>query len=118
MTSGRYGPGAPGLSRPVAARLGASGGTATAGERKAAAAGLRGPAAGLVDRRRVVRHHAHARAQKGRFLTDGGVAAGNMFNAIVSADTLRTTLDSVSVLVDECKVHLEEDGLQIGRAHV
>jgi proliferating cell nuclear antigen len=36
-----------------------------------------------------------------------------MFNAIVSADTLRTTLDSVSVLVDECKIHLEEDGLEI-----
>ena len=36
-----------------------------------------------------------------------------MFNAIVSADTLRTTLDSVSVLVDECKIHLEEDGLAI-----
>jgi len=36
-----------------------------------------------------------------------------MFNAIVSADTLRTTLDSVSVLVDECKIHLEADGLAI-----
>ena len=36
-----------------------------------------------------------------------------MFNAIVSADTLRTTLDSVSVLVDECKIHLEEDGLEV-----
>jgi proliferating cell nuclear antigen len=36
-----------------------------------------------------------------------------MFNAIVSADTLRTALDSVSVLVDECKIHLEEDGLAI-----
>jgi len=36
-----------------------------------------------------------------------------MFNAIVSADTLRTTLDSVSVLVDECKIHLEDDGLEI-----
>ncbi|QLH80732.1 DNA polymerase sliding clamp [Halosimplex pelagicum] len=36
-----------------------------------------------------------------------------MFNAIVSADTLRTTLDSVSVLVDECKIHLEEEGLEI-----
>ncbi|WP_123537049.1 DNA polymerase sliding clamp [Halosimplex salinum] len=36
-----------------------------------------------------------------------------MFNAIVSADTLRTTLDSVSVLVDECKIHLEADGLEI-----
>ncbi|WP_327050459.1 DNA polymerase sliding clamp [Halomicrococcus gelatinilyticus] len=36
-----------------------------------------------------------------------------MFKAIVSADTLRTTIDSVSVLVDECKIHLEEDGLSI-----
>jgi proliferating cell nuclear antigen len=36
-----------------------------------------------------------------------------MFNAIVSADTLRTTFDSVSVLVDECKIHLEEDGLEV-----
>ncbi|RBI63287.1 DNA polymerase sliding clamp [Halomicrococcus sp. NG-SE-24] len=36
-----------------------------------------------------------------------------MFKAIVSADTLRTTIDSVGVLVDECKIHLEEDGLSI-----
>jgi proliferating cell nuclear antigen len=36
-----------------------------------------------------------------------------MFDAIVSADTLRATLDSVSVLVDECKIHLEEDGIEI-----
>ncbi|WP_181685288.1 DNA polymerase sliding clamp [Halorhabdus salina] len=36
-----------------------------------------------------------------------------MFNAIVSADTLRTALDSVSVLVEECKLRLEEDGLEI-----
>jgi proliferating cell nuclear antigen len=36
-----------------------------------------------------------------------------MFNAIVSADTLQATLDSVGVLVDECKIHLEEDGLEI-----
>ncbi|MFB6135155.1 MAG: DNA polymerase sliding clamp [Halobacteriaceae archaeon] len=36
-----------------------------------------------------------------------------MFKAIVSAETLRTALDSVSVLVDECKVHLNEDGLAI-----
>jgi proliferating cell nuclear antigen len=36
-----------------------------------------------------------------------------MFNAIVSADTLRATLDSVSVLVDECKIHLTEDGIEI-----
>jgi proliferating cell nuclear antigen len=36
-----------------------------------------------------------------------------MFDAIVSADTLRATLDSVSVLVDECKIHLEDDGIEI-----
>ncbi|WP_435359809.1 DNA polymerase sliding clamp [Haloarchaeobius sp. DFWS5] len=36
-----------------------------------------------------------------------------MFKAIVSADTLKTTLDSVSVLVDECKIHLNDDGLEI-----
>jgi proliferating cell nuclear antigen len=36
-----------------------------------------------------------------------------MFKAIVDANTLKATLDSVSVLVDECKIHLEEDGLQI-----
>ncbi|WP_135664763.1 DNA polymerase sliding clamp [Halorhabdus rudnickae] len=36
-----------------------------------------------------------------------------MFNAIVSADTLRAALDSVSVLVEECKLRLEDDGLHI-----
>ena len=36
-----------------------------------------------------------------------------MFNAIVSADTLGAALDSVGVLVDECKVRLEADGLTI-----
>ncbi|WP_114578000.1 DNA polymerase sliding clamp [Saliphagus sp. LR7] len=36
-----------------------------------------------------------------------------MFKAIVSAATLSSTLDSVSVLVEECKIHLDEDGLQI-----
>jgi proliferating cell nuclear antigen len=36
-----------------------------------------------------------------------------MFKAIVSAETLLTALDSVSVLVDECKVRLNEDGLAI-----
>jgi proliferating cell nuclear antigen len=36
-----------------------------------------------------------------------------MFNAIVSAGTLQSTLDSVGVLVDECKIHLEADGLEI-----
>ena len=36
-----------------------------------------------------------------------------MFRAIVSADTLQSTIDSVGVLVDECKIHLNEDGLAI-----
>jgi len=36
-----------------------------------------------------------------------------MFKAIVSADTLGDALDSVSVLVDECKIRLEDDGLSI-----
>ncbi|WP_247730140.1 DNA polymerase sliding clamp [Halovivax limisalsi] len=36
-----------------------------------------------------------------------------MFKAIVSAETLSSALDSVSVLVEECKIHLEEDGLRI-----
>ncbi|MDS0284710.1 DNA polymerase sliding clamp [Haloarcula onubensis] len=35
------------------------------------------------------------------------------FSAIVSADTLQSALDSVSVLVDECKIHLEPEGLEI-----
>jgi proliferating cell nuclear antigen len=36
-----------------------------------------------------------------------------MFTAIVSASTLRDALDSVSVLVDECKIRMEEDRLSI-----
>ncbi|MFB6119796.1 MAG: DNA polymerase sliding clamp [Halobacteriaceae archaeon] len=36
-----------------------------------------------------------------------------MFKAIVSADTLQDALDSVSVLVDECKINLDEEGLAI-----
>ena len=36
-----------------------------------------------------------------------------MFRAIVSADTLLSTIDSVGVLVDECKIHLNDDGLEI-----
>ena len=36
-----------------------------------------------------------------------------MFKAIVSASTLRDALDSVSVLVDECKIRLNEDGIGI-----
>ena len=36
-----------------------------------------------------------------------------MFKAIVSADTLGAALDSVGALVDECKIHLDEDELAI-----
>jgi len=36
-----------------------------------------------------------------------------MFEAIVSASTLGDALDSVSVLVDECKIRLNEDGLAV-----
>ncbi|XVH32910.1 DNA polymerase sliding clamp [Haloferacaceae archaeon DSL9] len=36
-----------------------------------------------------------------------------MFKAIVSASTLRDALDSVSVLVDECKIRLNEDDFSI-----
>ncbi len=36
-----------------------------------------------------------------------------MFKAIVSAETLQETLDSVSVLVEECKIRLDEDQLSI-----
>ncbi len=46
------------------------------------------------------------------FMPSGFVTPG-MFTAIVGSETLRSTLDSVSVLVDECKIHLNEDGLTI-----
>ena len=36
-----------------------------------------------------------------------------MFKAIVRAETLQSTLDSVGVLVDECKIHLDEAGIEI-----
>ncbi|MEF8829920.1 MAG: DNA polymerase sliding clamp [Halobacteriales archaeon] len=36
-----------------------------------------------------------------------------MFKAIVSAETLGAALDSVSVLVDECKIHFDEDGMHV-----
>ncbi|MFB6295899.1 MAG: DNA polymerase sliding clamp [Halobacteriales archaeon] len=36
-----------------------------------------------------------------------------MFTAIVEAEVLQETLDSVGVLVEECKIHLNEDGLEI-----
>jgi proliferating cell nuclear antigen len=36
-----------------------------------------------------------------------------MFKAIVGADTLRTVLDSVSALVEECRIHLNDDGITV-----
>ncbi|WP_224447896.1 DNA polymerase sliding clamp [Haloprofundus salilacus] len=36
-----------------------------------------------------------------------------MFTAVASADALSKTLDPVGVLVDECKIRLDEDGLRI-----
>ena len=36
-----------------------------------------------------------------------------MFDAIVRADRLQATLDSVGVLVEECKIHLDESGVEI-----
>jgi proliferating cell nuclear antigen len=36
-----------------------------------------------------------------------------MFSAIVRADTLQATLDSVGVLVEECKIHLDGEGIEI-----
>ena len=36
-----------------------------------------------------------------------------MFKAIVRAERLQSTLGSVGVLVDECKIHLDEGGIEI-----
>jgi len=36
-----------------------------------------------------------------------------MFKAIVRAERLQSTLGSVGVLVDECKIHLDEEGMEI-----
>ncbi len=36
-----------------------------------------------------------------------------MFKAIVRAERLQSTLDSVGVLVDECKIHLDDGGIEI-----
>jgi proliferating cell nuclear antigen len=56
---------------------------------------------------------AATKPRTGVFLSGVAVARSNMFKAIVDAETLRTALDSVGVLVDECKIHLNEDGLAI-----
>jgi proliferating cell nuclear antigen len=39
-----------------------------------------------------------------------------MFSAIIRVDTFRTTHDTVSVLLDECRIHLEEHGIEIQAA--
>jgi len=65
-----------------------------------------------------VEQRAEERAQA---RTDGGVGetvaadadAETGFSAIVSADTLADTIDAVDCLVNECKIHLDEDGLRI-----
>jgi len=44
--------------------------------------------------------------------TDAG-ADETGFSAIIAADVLETTIDAVSCLVDECKIHLDPDGLTI-----
>lgn len=36
-----------------------------------------------------------------------------MFSAIISADQLQETIGAVNTLVDECKIHLNEDGWEI-----
>ncbi len=61
------------------------------------------PAVGDVD---------HPRENAGLFMWTLRIPT-HMFKAIVSAETLSSALDSVSVLVEECKIHLEEDGLRI-----
>jgi proliferating cell nuclear antigen len=60
-------------------------------------------------------HHSPPISTEGKaaFLNRDSVAGDKMFNAIVNADTLGTALDSVSALVEECTVHLNEDGLAI-----
>jgi len=60
-------------------------------------------------------------AERAQARTDGGVGetvtadedAEAGFSAIVSADTLADTIDAVDCLVDECKINLERDGLEI-----
>ena len=51
-----------------------------------------------------------------RARADGGMAktsAEETFSAIVSADTFEDALDAIDCLVDECKIHLTEGGLEI-----
>ena len=50
--------------------------------------------------------------QKAGFLTSV-VVANYMFKAIVTASTLKDVLSSVGALVEECKIHLDEDGIAI-----
>jgi len=49
-----------------------------------------------------------------RARADGGLAESQQsFGAIIPADTLADTIDAVNCLVNECKIHLDEDGLRI-----
>lgn len=65
-----------------------------------------------------VEQRAEERAQA---RTDGGVgetvaadaAAETGFSTMIPADVLEATIDAVDCLVDECKIHLDEDGLRI-----
>jgi len=41
--------------------------------------------------------------------TDPDIGVG----MIINATTLQETLDTVGALVDECKIHLDEDGIRI-----
>ncbi|WP_232703091.1 DNA polymerase sliding clamp [Halobacterium wangiae] len=45
--------------------------------------------------------------------TDSQTPTDPAFSAVVSADTLGTTLDALSVLVDECVVRTEDDGIAV-----
>ncbi|MDY6764347.1 MAG: DNA polymerase sliding clamp, partial [Halobacteria archaeon] len=36
-----------------------------------------------------------------------------MFKSVINAGTLKSTVDSINVLVDECKIHLDDDGVHI-----
>lgn len=46
-------------------------------------------------------------------LDPGGSVESTTFHAALSADRLRTALDPVAALVDECRVRFDEDGLRV-----
>lgn len=54
-----------------------------------------------------------AKSRNAGLFIPAGRTPAYMFKAIVRAETLQETLDSVSVLVEECKIRLEKDGLSI-----